>query len=334
MIEWHSFSSQAIQGYPLGDPHVRSFPIYLPPGYDRKRKLPYPTVFLLAGWGAKSSKYIAEDSAFDPSLPERFDKAISEKRLEPFIGVFPDGTSKLGCSQYINSPAFGNYQDYLCDELVEFVDANYHTYRSADFRGIAGHSSGGFGALVSGFMRPDRFRFVCSSAGDSFYEVSLLANLNKVIMELEKAGGLKAFVAKFFAEPNHSAVSPSQIDTMLTLNMAACYAPNLDNPPIFGDLFFDCVTGEIIPEVWEKYLQWDPIRMVETFRENIKKLRFIQLESGAHDQHALHLGHRQLSRKFHALGVAHELVEYPGGHSGHHWRFEQRLVKMTGKMIG
>lgn len=332
MIEWHSHSSRALRGFPLNDPYERTFPVYLPPGYDARRSDPYPLVFLLAGWGARSSHYISESSVFDVSMQGRFDAAISAGRMPPFIAVFPDGTCGLGCSQYVNSPVFGNHQDYLCDELVAWADEKFNTHRKSEFRIVAGHSSGGFGALVAGFMRPDVFKFVCSSAGDSFYELSLLPNINKVIIEVEKAGGVAAFVEKFRKEPSHGHLAAGQIDTMLTLNMAACYAPNLNKPPIYGDLYFDLHTGEIIPEVWEKFLQWDPVKMVDRYKDNIKKLAFVQLESGAQDQHALHLGHRQLSRRFHSLNVPHELVEYPGTHSGHHWRFEDRLTKLLARM--
>ena len=63
MIEWLEHSSDAIKGFPMGDPHERKFPIYLPPGYDEKKKDGYPVVFLLAGWGGRSSKYVSGERA-------------------------------------------------------------------------------------------------------------------------------------------------------------------------------------------------------------------------------------------------------------------------------
>lgn len=316
----------------MGDAHERTFPVYLPPGYDPKRATPYPLVFLLSGWGAKSSHYIAEDSAFDVPLTTRWDRAIATGRMRPMIVVFPDGTSKLGCSQYVNSPAQGNYQDYICDELVQWADRQFHTYGEPGHRVIAGHSSGGYGALVAGLQRPDAFQYVCSSAGDAFFELSILPNLSRVIIEIEKAGGLPQFLKKFFDEPYSRGIPMGQIDTMLTLNMCACYAPNVKNPPLYADLFFDLKTGEVFPEIWDRISAWDPLKMIDRYKENLKKLKWVQLEAGLQDQHALQLGHRQLSRRFHDLGVPHELVEYPGTHSGHHWRFEQRLIRLLERM--
>jgi enterochelin esterase-like enzyme len=332
MIQHLKVISQAIKGFPMGDAHERDLPVYLPPTYKKNRKEPYPVVFFLAGWGNKGSAYLSDDSAFGISLQARFDQAINDGRMQEFIGVFPDGTSKVGCSQYINSPAFGNYMDHLCDELTAIIDKEFHTHASADFRAIVGHSSGGFGALANGFMRPDAFKYLCSSAGDSFYELSLMPNLNNVMSELQKSGSLVRFVDEFLSHPSPKNLPRAKGEAMMTLSMAPCYAPNTGNAPLYGDLFFDIQTGKIIPEVWEKYLSWDPVRMVEKYLKNIQKLKFILLESGTQDEHGLQWGHRQLGEKLKAHGIPFSLNEYPGGHSGHHWRFETRVKTLLEKM--
>ncbi len=333
MIEWLQHSSKAIRGFPLGDPHERRFPVYLPPNYSPKNSQPYPVVFMLAGWSGRGARYLQEESVFVPTLDQRFDRAISEHRMSPFIGVLVDGSSKLGCSQYLNSPSIGNYMDYICDELVNFIDSKFHTHKSADYRCVAGHSSGGFGAFNLGFRRPDVFPWLCSSAGDSFFELCFWPLIPGGIEEIEKAGGSPAeFVEKFLAEKNPSNLGGKKFNTMLLLSMACCFAPNPKVPVLFGDVFFDTRTGAIRPDIWKKYLAWDPIHMADEFSSNLKKLKFVLLEAGTGDEYGLQLGHRQIARKFEQYGVPFELNEYPGGHSGHHWRFEERLTKILGKM--
>lgn len=332
MIEWITHRSQCLEGFPMRDRTERSFPIYLPPGYSKNPAKGYPVFFLLAGYSGRGSAYLADNSAFGTPLQHQLDVAIQETRLPPCIVVFPDFTSRLGCSQYVNSTANGRYMDYLCDELVPFIDEKYPTRRDRKYRGVAGHSSGGFGALVTAMLRPDVFSVICSSAGDSFYEVSLLKQINAVIIEVERAGGLEAFVKRFFEFRSASTIPSSSFDCMLTLQMASCYAPNPGKPPIYGDLFFDLKTGEVIPEIWEKYLAWDPVRMVEQHQEALRKAELVLLESGLQDEHALQLGHRQLAARFQKYGVRHEIVEYPGTHSGHHWRFESRLIRLSRAM--
>ena len=316
----------------MGDPHERTFPVYLPPDYNPKRSDPYPVVFLLAGYPSRGAEFLIERTIFNPSLPTRLDKAIRENQLPPVIIVFPDGSSKLGCSQYVNSPAFGNYMDYIADELTAFIDSRFHTHRDPAFRGIMGHSSGGFGTLVMGMLRPDAFPFICSSAGDSFYEVLYLPAIKFIINELESTNGIKGFIDWFLNHPDPTSTGSKKFETMMTLAMAPCYAPNLKNAPLLGDVFFDVKTGAIIPEIWEKYLAWDPVRMVDKHIPALRSLKWIHLEAGLQDEYALQWGHRQIAAKLTQLNIPYQLDEYPGGHSGHHWRFIRRLELMLKKM--
>ena len=333
MIEWLKHSSDAINGFPMGDPHERRFPAYIPPKYDGKRSDPYPVIFFLAGWGGRSSKYLEDGSFFDKPLDLVFDEAIISKKIPPFIGVFPDGSSKLGCSQYVNSPATGNYMDYICDELTEFIDGRYNTHRDPGFRGITGHSSGGFGALLSGMMRSDRFQFICSSAGDSFFEVSLLTTIVPALNEIEKAGGVETFLAKVFETPGPSRAGRKKMEALLTISLAPCYAPDVTKGPVFGDLLFDLKTGNIVPEVFEKYRNFDPVHAIDRHLEPAQKLKFVHLECGLEDEYAAQWGHRQLAEKLKKYKIPHQLDEYPGGHSGHHWRFGDRVALMLEKMF-
>lgn len=332
MIHWLTHSSKSIQAFPMGDPHERTFPVYVPDGYDEKRKAPYPVVFFLAGFSGRGSGYISDDSAFEVPLTTRFSLAIAEGRLPPFIGVFPDGTSKLGCSQYVNSPALGNYMDYITLELTDYIDSKYHTYKSGQYRAVVGHSSGGFGALVIAMLRPLSFSYVLSSAADSFYEVSMLSQLNHAMIELEKHKSVTNFINYFLQKPSKKTCSSQEMSTILTLAMAPCYAPNLSNAPLYGDLFFDLKTGAIIDEVWKKYLAWDPLRMIDRHLEALKKIRYLRLESGLQDEFALQWGHRQIAEKLTENNIPFEIEEYQGRHSGHHWRFEERLIRLLNRM--
>jgi enterochelin esterase family protein len=316
----------------MGDTHKRKLAVYLPPKYDPKRQEPYPVVFVLAGWSGRSSKYLSEDSVFEIPLHERLDQAIEANEMAPLIVAFPDGTSRLGCSQYLNSPALGNYMNYISDELVELIDSKYHTHRLAEFRGIMGHSSGGFGALVQGFLRPDRFKYVCSSAGDSFFELSILPSIVSCISDVESAGSVKAFIDQVFSHPNPSSLG-KKLHTLMVLSLAPCYAPNLTAPPLYGDLFFDIKTGILVEDVWEKYLNWDPVHLIDRHLETAQQLKFVHLEAGAQDEYGLQLGHRQLSEKLKAYSIPFQIDEYPGGHSGHNWRFLSRIQVMLRQML-
>jgi hypothetical protein len=152
------------------------------------------------------------------------------------------------------------------------------------------------------------------------------------LITLQKSGGIGAFVESILARPTVRNISAGEFDTILTLAMAPCYAPNLDNAPIYGDLFFDLETGAVREKIWEKYLAWDPVRMVDAYASALKTIRFILLECGMQDEHALQWGHRQIAAKLSTHGISYQSNEYPGGHGGHHWRFESRLQTIFAKM--
>ncbi|MBM4359599.1 MAG: hypothetical protein FJ096_15965 [Deltaproteobacteria bacterium] len=326
--------SRLLEHNPMGDPHVRKVHVYLPPDYSDRRKEPYPVVFLLAGWGGRGATYLADPGAFATSLPERLDRMILERQMPSCIVVFPDGSTRLGASQYVNSPVNGPHLDYLCDELVEWVDERFHTHRSRDYRGVIGHSSGGFGALVCGMLRSDRFSAITSSAGDCWYEFLYTHTIPQTIEAVKAAGGVAPFVEAFLASPNPLGLLGSRaVVAMLNLSMTSCFTPNLEVPVIRGDLWFDLETGELLDEPWRRLLAWDPLHMVDRHVSDLRSLRYLRLESGSEDEYGLHLGHRQLARKLERHGIRHAIEEYPGKHSGHHHRMPGRIAAMVHALL-
>ena len=336
MVKWINFDSKALAGFKIQDACDRKFPIILPPNYSDKRDLPYPVIFVLCGFGSRPGKYIDNYSAFGESLSTKLLTAMEDKKLPEAIIVFPDCSNKFGCSQYINSPVFGNYFDYLNIELIDFIDQNYHTYKSADFRGICGHSSGGFGALMAA-MRGQSFKYICSSAADSFYPGLFIPAIKDVIISIEKHGSITKFLEWFYNLPDPGLAGGQAFNAMLLLAMAPCFAPNLDNPPLYGDLFFDLKTGEIIEDIWQKYLAWDPVVMldkyIDKYIDNLKNLSWMHLDAGVNDEYSLQLGQRQIAAKLKQNNINHIITEYKGGHSGHSYRFVERIGLMLDRMF-
>ena len=326
-------TSEILQGNSWGDPHVRKVPVYLPPNYSDRRKEPYPVVYLLAGWSGRGAHYLADGGAFSFAIPERLDHMIEQKQMPPVIVVFPDCSTRLGASQYVNSSVNGDYMDYLCDELVDWVDGRFHTHKSRYFRGVIGHSSGGFGALVSGMMRSDRFGALCSSAGDTWYEYLYTHSIPTTVATINDAGGVGPFVEKFLGNPNpRMLLGHNATIAMLNLSMCSCYMPNPNVPHIKGDLWFDLKSGALIEDVYRRLLDWDPVVMVDRHLTALRSLCWIHLEAGTHDEYGLHLGHRQLATKLSQHGIDFSIEEYPGKHGGHHYRMPDRIAKMLEAM--
>ena len=84
--------------------------------------------------------------------------------------MWVDAWTSYGGSQFLDSPGTGNYLTYLCDEVVPFVDERYRTIADRDHRGIAGKSSGGYGAMVVPMLRPELWGGLATHAGDAVFE--------------------------------------------------------------------------------------------------------------------------------------------------------------------
>src|SRR5262245_45868529 len=167
-IEITRFESEVLRGNPLGDPHVRRVPVYLPPSYDHEPQRRYPVVFVLTGFMARG-RMLLNDDPWSTPLDERMN-ALVEKGCEEMILVMPDCFTRFGGSQYLNSSATGRYQDHIVRELVPWVDRTYRTLASRDHRGVAGKSSGGYGSLVLGMTHPETFGAIVSHSGDVCFD--------------------------------------------------------------------------------------------------------------------------------------------------------------------
>jgi len=328
MLQVLVHDSQAIKDFPTNEITKREIPVLLPPRYEQSKDKRYPVIFFLAGWGARSSKYLDTSSVFGVSIPTEIHSRMLAGKMPEAILVFPDGSTRMGCSQYINSPSYGNFMDYICDEIVDLIDQKFRTLKQPESRAVVGHSSGGFGALMIGMERPDRFSVIGSAAGDSFFEASVLPGLTQCIAEIEKKGGVENFIHFFCEHPNPGSLGGSVFHSMYTLSLAACYAPRPQEKPLYGELFFDLRTGRIKEDVWQEYLKWDPIRRIHDFKLNLQKLKFILLDCGLNDEFAAQWGHRQIADTLKDWNIQYELIEYPGKHSGNNWRFADRCERL------
>jgi S-formylglutathione hydrolase FrmB len=262
-VETPYFQSEVLQGNLPGDPTERMLPIYLPPGYHGSDKR-YPVIYVLAGHGS-SGPLMLNTPAWGESFPARLDRLITSGEVPPVIAVLPDCWTIFGGAQYLNSSALGRYEDYIIGELIPYVDRTYRTLTDRQHRGITGKSSGGFGAMVQAMRHPEVFGAFASHSGDIYFEFGLLPDLAKLHANLLKFGGIEAFIAQI---PN---VKPKSHDPFFSvlgmLCYGAAYAPNPEAPRGF-DMPIDMETGALIEAVWERWLAWDPVRMIDR-AENI-----------------------------------------------------------------
>jgi S-formylglutathione hydrolase FrmB len=231
------------------------------------------------------------------------EESTTSGRSAPMIHAFPDGASRWGCSQWVGNDVQGDYDAYVAEEVVRFVDERYRTLPAAASRGLVGASSGGSGTFHIGARHPDVFGALAIQCADSY-------------MEATHVPWLVRFVNASYPHGPRGPL-PGNYWTWITYGLSLAYSPNADNPPYYEDLPISYPTGELVPEVWERWLPYDPIRAVYGFAEALRGYRGIYLDTGFRDDHDLHLGHRILSKRMGELGIAHENHEHDGTHGSH-----------------
>ena len=329
-IDERVISSELLRGNPLGDPHERPLLVYLPPGYDDDPDRRYPAVYVIQGYSGNVAMW-RNRSAFRVPFPEAADAVFAGGQAPPAIVVFVDAWTRYGGSQFVDSPGTGRYHSYLCDEIVPWVDAQYRTLPDAAHRAIMGKSSGGFGAMITPMLRPDLFGALATHAGDALYEYSYLSEFAAAVRHLRRYDG---DIWRWWREFTSRVAFTREEDMslLMVLGVAACFSAN---PGGTVDLPFDPVTGVLRPAVWQRWLDWDPVRMVRAHAEALQGLRAIWIDAGVRDEYQLDLGAEAFRAALRDVGVRDELVHFElfdAGHMGIDYRYPMSLAWLCERM--
>jgi len=317
----HRYESRILKSNPLNDPHIRDIIIYLPPGYTSSYSHGYIAVFGLVGFGGQGKMLLNADPLGE-NIQDRMNRLISQKRCGPMILVLIDCFTKFGGNQYINSSATGRYEDYIINEIVPFVDKTYNISK----RAVWGKSSGGYGSFVLGMRHPEIFHALADHSGDSAFEYCYIQDFPKALDAFREAGGPKKWLANFWKKSNrHQAKDAPPLNI---LAMAAHYSPNPKSKEMAVDLPFDLKTGEILQNVWNRWLSWDPVRMVEKYGKNLKKIKLIYIDCGTKDEFSLQWGARILHSKLEKMNIRHFYEEFDDGHMNISYRYDVSLPKI------
>jgi putative esterase len=317
-IDEHVVESEALRDNPLGDPASRPLWVYVPPGYEDEPERRYPSVYVLQGYTGHIQMW-RNRTPFRQPFPETADAAMAAGDVPPCILVYVDAWTAYGGSQYVDSPGTGRYHTYLCDEIVPLVDERYRTLAAPEHRGVSGKSSGGFGALITPMLRPDLFGGLASHAGDSLYELCYVPEFGRCVRALrdEYKGSYERFWEDFRARPPMS--KESDMSLVMVYGVAAAFSAEADGTV---NLPFDLETGRLIPKHWERWLDWDPVRMIPDHADALRGLKAIYLDAGKRDEWCLDLGAVAVKRELEAIGVTDVFLEiFDATHMGIDYRY-------------
>jgi pimeloyl-ACP methyl ester carboxylesterase len=306
----------------LGDSDKRLATVYLPPSYSRNPRKRYPVIYLLHGFSADHRAFM-KGAYENLNVRITMDSLIRAGLSKEMIVVTPNARNFFDGGFYANSPATGNWEDFIVQDVVRYMDRRYRTIRKRSGRGIAGHSMGGFGAFRIGMRNPETFSaiYMLSAYGLSEYDSIPKVgaqNWKKVVTLSDTSDYLKA---GFTAD--------------LMYGLAGVYSPNPAKPPFFVDLPFR-LEGDSLVLVPETAAKWKitPLAMVPSYAENLRRMR-IGFDGGTDDAHRdIPVNVIRLGSILDSLGIPHESEVYRGTHMvGIRSRIESKMIPFFSRVL-
>ncbi len=291
----------------IGENTERTIDIYLPPTYDTSTKR-YPVVYFLPGF---------EDRTMGASSRD-IGALFQAGTIQEMIIVIVPGTNLLGGSFYVNSPATGNWEDFVVQEVVGYVDNHYRTIAQAESRGISGHSMGGFGSLNIAMLHPDVFGAVYSLSPGLFDENGLVNS--QMFLHEEVIRDFLDAQKTILAKPeDQQLTSVLSMRDNFTVAYGLAFAPDPQNPPFYFDYPYSESNGTLVRDemVWER---WDSgfggiPEEVAQYRDNFLRLKGITVDYGTNDEFSwIPQGCIYFDEQLTEAGIPHEMAVHNGNH--------------------
>lgn len=253
--------------------------VYLPPSYNDSDK-EYPVVYYLPGFGNSTNYYTQYGVYRDYLLKNSMDELINEGKIKDMIVVIPNAVNIFGGHFYVNSPVTGNWENFIIEDLVNFIDKAYRTLPKPESRGICGHSMGGFGALNLAMLYPDIFGITKHSplTGEKYAETFL--EKQQALSKMQEYKALADLLYYGF----HKLLILEDYQTSFCFAYGAAFSPNPDTNPPYINYLYERKDGRIIrnEKNWKAYESGfgNLEEKVAAYRNNFLSLKAIYIDSG------------------------------------------------------
>ena len=287
-LDWVEVRSAAIEGNLEGNSANRKVLVVTPPGYDENPNKRYPVVYFLHGYWAPVE---AQQQGF--RLHEAV-QAAAEAGNE-LIMVMPDGYSKLRGGFYSSSPTVGDYESFVAEDLVEWVDANYRTIAKRDSRGLAGHSMGGYGTARLAMKHPETF--------SSIYMMSACC-LDPMPITAEQARQIEAMTPE--------QIAAAQFGELAAVSTLATWSPDPTDEGVLKVYTGLKEDGTLDPLVNYRLAANSPLVLLPQSLPALKSLEGFAMDIG--DKDFLLEGNRLFRAELDRFGIEYGFELYEGDH--------------------
>ncbi len=310
-----------LEGNLEGEAVDRDAFVFLPPSYQKDKKRRYPVVYALHGYSIG-----AEQWTHEIHVPQTVEGAFANGSREMIV-VLPDSKTIYNGSMYSSSATTGDFENYVAQDVVAYMDAHYRTIPARTSRGLVGHSMGGYGASRIGMKHPEVF--------------GALYIMSPCCMSPMTGGGpMPADKMKEMAIANEKKVAAAKSPADLAAQSpgfaaaqyatAAAWAPDPKNPPLYFDL--PTKDGVPAPEIQAKFAANAPLAFVDQYIGNLKQYRAIAMDVG--DQDGLRFDATKLHAILDGYGIANGFEIYSGTHtSAVADRFQNHVIPFFSKNL-
>lgn len=281
-----------LEGNLEGNAVDRDVIVFLPPSYAKEKKRRYPVVYALHGYSIGAEQWSKEIV-----VPQTIEGALA-KGAQEMIVVLPDSKTVHNGSMYSSSVTTGDFEHFISNDVVAYIDSHYRTIAKRTSRGLVGHSMGGYGASRIGMRHSDVF--------GSLYIMS------PCCMSPRAAGPANPAMEKALEAVKTPADSATlNFGLRAQLATAAAWSPNPKNPPLFLDL--PMKNGAAQPDVLARWAANAPLAFVHQYIGNLRQYKAIAMDVG--DQDGLRADALKLHEVLDTYGIANAFEIYKGTHT-------------------
>ena len=301
-VEHIKIHGTALEGNLEGEAVDRDVIVFLPPSYQKDSKRRYPVVYALHGYFIG-----AEQWTHEIHVPQTIEGAFAQGAQEMIV-VLPDSKTVYNGSMYSSSQTTGDFEKYIYQDVVTYIDAHYRTIPDRRSRGLAGHSMGGYGASRIGMKHPDVFGALyimspcCMSPMTGSGPGPADQAKDRAVAAEKKAAEAKSPAELAAQSPGFGAAVFAD---------AAAWAPDPKNPPLYFDL--PTKDGVPQPEIVAKFTANAPLAFIDQYVGNLKQYRAISIDVG--DQDGLRFDTIKLHKILDDYGIPNSFEIYSGTHT-------------------
>lgn len=287
--------SPALAGNLIGDSPSRDVTVYLPPSYHQQKNKRYPVVYMLHGFTDSDSLWFGWEPHWI-NLHAVLDTTLANGQTKEVIVVMPNAYNSFKGSMYSSSATIGDWETFVTQELVSYIDSNYRTLAYAKSRGLAGHSMGGYGTIRLGMKYAEVYAAI--------YLLSPCC-MDGTVRENE------AFAQQVKAVDSKEKIQSASFGVVAMLASAAAWAPNPGLPPLYIDVPYDSLGVD--QRVASKFAANRILYMVDQYIFNLRSLKGIGMDAGTEDR-GIHAATKKLHEALETYEIPHQYESYEGDH--------------------